>query len=50
VKKIYGYKMLALPALIAALEEDLKLVELVLVPQEMPEGLLVDRLRADAKK
>jgi hypothetical protein len=49
VKKIYGYKMLALPALIAALEEDLKLVELVLVPQEMPEGLLVDRLRADAK-
>jgi hypothetical protein len=49
LKRIYGYKMLALPALIAALEEDLKLVELVLVPQEMPEGMIVDRLRAAAK-
>jgi hypothetical protein len=45
LKRIYGYKMLAFPALIAALGEDLKLEEVVLVPQEMPEGLLVERMR-----
>jgi hypothetical protein len=44
-KRIYGYKMLAFPALVAALAEDLKLEEVVLVPQEMPEGLLVSKLR-----
>jgi hypothetical protein len=45
-RHIYGYKMLAFPALVAALAEDLKLEEVVLVPQEMPEGLLVEKSRA----
>jgi hypothetical protein len=45
LKRIYGYKMLAVPALVAALAEDLNLVEVVMVPQEMPEGLIVDKLR-----
>lgn len=45
LKRIYGYKMLAVPALVAALAEDLRLDEVVLVPQEMPEGLIIDRLR-----
>jgi hypothetical protein len=45
VKRIYGYKMLALPALVGVLAEDLGLETVVLVPQEMPEGLIVDRLR-----
>jgi len=44
-KRIYGYKMLAFPALVAALAEDLKLEEVVMVPQEMPEGLLVEKAR-----
>jgi hypothetical protein len=48
LKRIYGYKMLAMPALVAALAEDLSLTEVVLVPQEMPEGLLVEKLRATA--
>jgi hypothetical protein len=45
LKRIYGYKMLAVPALVSALAEDLRLDEVVLVPQEMPEGLVIDRLR-----
>jgi hypothetical protein len=45
IKRVYGYKMLAVPALVAALAEDLKLEELVLVPQEMPDGLMVEKLR-----
>jgi hypothetical protein len=49
IKRVYGYKMLAVPALVAALAEDLKLEELVLVPQEMPDGLLVEKLRAGTK-
>ena len=47
LKRIYGYKMMAFPALVAALAEDLKLEEVVLVPQEMPEGLLVAKLREE---
>jgi hypothetical protein len=50
LKRIYGYKMLAAPALMAALAEDLNLTELVLVPQEMPEGLMVEKLRAAAAR
>jgi hypothetical protein len=49
IKRIYGYKMLAVPALVAALAEDLKLEDLVLVPQEMPDGLLIEKLRVTAK-
>jgi hypothetical protein len=49
VKRIYGYKLLAVPALFAALAEDLKLEDVVLVPQEMPEGLLVEKLRESGK-
>jgi hypothetical protein len=49
IKRIYGYKMLAVPALVAALAEDLKLEELVLVPQEMPDGLMIEKLRTAAK-
>jgi hypothetical protein len=44
IKRIYGYKMLALPALIGVLAEDLGVETVVLVPQEMPEGLIVERL------
>jgi hypothetical protein len=44
-KRIYGYKMLAFPPLVSALAEDLHIEEVVLVPQEMPEGLLVERVR-----
>jgi hypothetical protein len=44
VKRIYGYKMLAVPAVIGALAEDLGLETVVLVPQEMPDGLIVDQL------
>jgi hypothetical protein len=48
VKRIYGYKMLAVPALVLALADDLGLREVVLVPQEMPEGVLVEKLRGAA--
>jgi hypothetical protein len=44
IKRIYGYKMLAVPALVAALAEDLNIETVVLVPQEMPDGLIVDKL------
>jgi hypothetical protein len=45
VKRIYGYKMLAVPAVVGALAEDLGIETVVLVPQEMPDGLIIDNLR-----
>jgi hypothetical protein len=45
VKRIYGYKILAVPAVVGALAEDLGIETMVLVPQEMPDGLIVDHLR-----
>jgi hypothetical protein len=45
VKRIYGYKILAIPAVVGALAEDLGIETVVLVPQEMPDGLIVDHLR-----
>jgi hypothetical protein len=45
VKRIYGYKVLAVPALVGALSEDLGIETVVLVPQEMPDGLIVEQLK-----
>jgi hypothetical protein len=44
IKRIYGYKMLAVPAVVGALADELGLETLVLVPQEMPDGVIIDRL------
>jgi hypothetical protein len=43
-KKFFGNKMLVLPALIRMLEKEIGLKSVVLVPQEMSEGLVIDRL------
>jgi hypothetical protein len=45
IKRVYGYKMLAVPAVVSALAEELGIETVVLVPQEMPDGLIVDQLR-----
>jgi hypothetical protein len=44
LKRVYGNKMLVYPALIALLEAELDLDEVVLVPQEMADGVLLERL------
>jgi hypothetical protein len=44
LKRVYGNKMLVYPALIALLEAELDLDEVVLVPQEMADGVILDRL------
>lgn len=46
LKRVYGNKMLVYPALIALLEGELDLDEIVLVPQEMADGVLLERLGA----
>jgi hypothetical protein len=43
-KRFFGNKMLVLPALIRMLEKEIGLKSVVLVPQEMSEGLVIDRL------
>ncbi|HEY0713559.1 MAG TPA: hypothetical protein VGF45_12850, partial [Polyangia bacterium] len=48
LKRVYGNKMLVFPALIALLEAELDLDEVVLVPQEMADGVLLERLGATA--
>lgn len=48
IKRIYGYKMLAFPALVSALAEDLGVKTVVLVPQEMPDGLIVESMTTPA--
>jgi Ppx/GppA phosphatase family len=45
VRRIYGYKMLAVPAVVQVLAEDLGIETVVLVPQDMPDGLIVDHLQ-----
>jgi hypothetical protein len=45
IKRIYGYKVLAVPAMVGALAEELGVETVVLVPQEMPDGVIVDQLR-----
>jgi len=47
LKRIWGYKMLAYPAMLALLVEELGLRTVVLVPHEMPAGLVVDQLKAN---
>jgi hypothetical protein len=44
LKRVFGNKMLVFPALIALLEAELDLDEVVLVPQEMADGVLLERL------
>jgi Ppx/GppA phosphatase family len=44
LKRVFGNKMLVFPALIALLEAELDLDEVVLVPQEMSDGVLLERL------
>jgi hypothetical protein len=44
LKRVFGNKMLVYPALIALLEAELDLDEVVLVPQEMADGVLLERL------
>jgi hypothetical protein len=44
VNRTYGYKMLAFPALITMLARELGVRTVVLVPQEMADGLIVDRM------
>jgi hypothetical protein len=41
---VFGNKMLVFPALIALLEAELDLDEVVLVPQEMADGVLLERI------
>ena len=48
VKRVYGYKMLAWPALVDLLVKELGITTVVLVPQEMPEGMIVQGLMASA--
>jgi hypothetical protein len=48
LKRVYGNKMLVYPALIALLEAELDLDEVVLVPQEMADGVLLERLNGTA--
>jgi hypothetical protein len=48
LKRVYGNKMLVFPALVALLEAELDLDEVVLVPQEMADGVLLERLGATA--
>jgi hypothetical protein len=43
-KRFFGNKMLVLPALIRLLEQEIGLKSVVLVPQEMSEGLVIDQL------
>jgi hypothetical protein len=45
IKRIYGYKMLAVPAVVGALSEALGVKTVVLVPQEMPDGVIIDQLK-----
>jgi hypothetical protein len=45
IKRIYGYKMLAYPAIVAYLTEALGSKDVVLVPQEMPAGMIVEKLK-----
>lgn len=45
VKRFYGFKMLVYPALVAFLHDELGVDRVILVPQEMPTGLLVDGVR-----
>jgi hypothetical protein len=44
VRRYLGYKMLAFPALVGMLAHELGVKTIVLVPQEMSDGLIVDRL------
>jgi hypothetical protein len=44
VGRVFGYKMLAFPALLTMLAHDLGVKTVVLVPQEMADGLIVDRM------
>jgi hypothetical protein len=43
-RRFFGYKMLVVPALVGLLEREIGLQTVVLVPQEMSEGLVIDRL------
>jgi hypothetical protein len=44
IKRFLGYKMLAFPALVTLLARELGVNTVVLVPQEMSDGLIVERL------
>jgi hypothetical protein len=44
IGRIYGYKVLVFPALIAMLADEVGIDKVVLVPQEMADGLIVSRL------
>jgi hypothetical protein len=44
IKRVYGYKMLAVPAVVGALADELGVETVVLVPQEMPDGVIIDQL------
>jgi hypothetical protein len=44
LRRVYGNKILVFPVLIRVLEQELGLQTLVLVPQEMADGFLIERL------
>jgi hypothetical protein len=44
VRRTFGYKVLAYPALVGFLARELGVKTVVLVPQEMADGLIVERL------
>jgi hypothetical protein len=44
VKRVFGYKMMAFSALVGMLAHELKAASIVLVPQQMADGLIVERL------
>jgi hypothetical protein len=44
IKRIFGFKMMAFSSLVGMLAHDLKAGTVVLVPQQMADGLIVDRL------
>ncbi len=46
IKRVYGTKMLAFPGLVALLTAELGLDVIVLVPQELPDGFIIEKLHA----
>jgi hypothetical protein len=44
LKRVYGNKLLVFPVLARLLEQELGITTIVLVPQEMADGFLIDRL------
>jgi hypothetical protein len=44
LRRVFGNKMLVFPVIVRLLEQELGIATIVLVPQEMADGLLIDRL------